>query len=108
MIDSDSAAAIAEMNGGAQFRQEAGNATFASVDFAAAHAYWEYPLDNTTSAPTHWRIDYKAQNFNFEFKQTNDHDGFGEDSLVFYIDITTGEILYKAGNKLKTALRLML
>ncbi|MEP2446338.1 MAG: T9SS type A sorting domain-containing protein [Balneola sp.] len=101
MIDSDSAAAIAEMNGGAQFRQEASNATFASVEFVAAHAYWEYPLDNTTSAPIHWRVEYEAQNFNFEFKQTNDHDGFGEDSLVFYIDISTGDILYKAGNKVE-------
>lgn len=101
MIDSDSAAAIAEMNGGAQFRQEAGNATFASVEFVAAQAYWEYPLDNTTSAPTHWRVEYEAQNYNFEFKQTNDHDGFGEDSLIFYIDISTGDILYKAGNKVE-------
>lgn len=101
MIDSDSAAAIAEMNGGAQFRQEAGNATFASVEFVAAHAYWEYPLDNTTSAPTHWRVEYTAQNFDFGFKQTNDYDGYGEDYLVFYIDISTGDILYKEGNKVE-------
>ncbi len=101
MIDSDSAAAIAEMNGGAEFRQEASNSTFASVEFVAAQAYWEYPLDNTTSAPTHWRVEYEAQNFDFDFKQTNDHEGFGEDSLVFYIDVLTGDILYKAGNKIE-------
>ncbi|MEQ9278982.1 MAG: T9SS type A sorting domain-containing protein [Balneola sp.] len=101
MIDSDSAAAIAEMNGGAEFRQEASNSTFASVEFVAAQAYWEYPLDNTTSAPTHWRVEYEAQNFDFDFKQTNDHEGFGEDSLVFYIDVLTGDILYKAGNKVE-------
>ncbi len=101
MIDSDSAAAIAEMNGGAEFRQEASNSTFASVEFVAAQAYWEYPLDNTTSAPTHWRVEYEAQNFDFDFKETNDHEGFGEDSLVFYIDVLTGDILYKAGNKVE-------
>ena len=101
-IDSDSAAAIAEMNGGAQFRQEYSNASFASVEFVAAHAYWEYPLDNTTSAPTYWRVEYEAQDFDFDFdfKQTNDHEGFSEDSLIFYIDITSGELLYKSGNNL--------
>ncbi len=100
-IDSDSAAAIAEMNGGAAFRQEYSNASFARVEFVAAHAYWEYPLDNTIVAPTHWRVAYEAEDFNFEFKQTNDHEGFSQDSLIFYIDISTGDLLYKAGNNLE-------
>lgn len=99
-IDSDSAAAIAEMNGGMQFRQEYGNANFASVEFLIAHAYWEYPLDNSPAAPTFWRVQYRAESFNFPFKQSFEHDSFQQDSLVFYIDSETGEILYKAGNEL--------
>lgn len=99
-IDSDSAAAIAEINGGMEFRQSAINTSYAKVEFVAAHAYWEYPLDNTLSAPTYWRVEYESENYNFPFKEITEHEGFQRDSLIFYIDIESGEILYKAGSNL--------
>ncbi len=97
IIDSDSAARIAQENGGIEFVNRNEDADFSRVEFLAAHEYWQYPLDNTVNAPTIWKVSYYADYFDFEFSTPDHNDGFEQDSLIFYIDIETGEILYKAG-----------
>lgn len=106
-IDSDSAAAIAEMNGGAAFRDMMGAESFGYAEMLVGDVYWEYPLGPDTTAPQYWRVAYYSMSGGFyQYKQptspTYDHNyDFQSDSLVFYIDANTGNILYKAGNKVE-------
>jgi len=92
-IDSDAAALLFNLKGGADFFEflqetyEPGTYSW-SHEIQALHEYWDYPFDSSPDAPVTWKASYKSDYY----------DGITDesytDSLVIYLDIETGELLY--------------
>ncbi len=92
-IDSDSAAAIIEAEGGEAFRTQysVNNETEYSsweMDLTALHYFWEYPDDPTPTAPVMWVGQYYGDYYNYETEESL----YGY--LIVVLDIETGEVLY--------------
>ncbi len=89
-IDSDSAAAIIEANGGWDFRNTfSGEFSFWEVELEALDNFWELNEDTLlTDPPTTWHAEYYG--YSFDPFTTN----FVEGYFVIYIDIETGEVIY--------------
>ncbi|MBO6525140.1 MAG: T9SS type A sorting domain-containing protein [Balneolaceae bacterium] len=90
IIDSDSAAAIIEANGGWDFRTMfSGEFGFWEAEFEALDNYWELNEDTLlTEAPITWHAEYYGYSFD-PFTSS-----FVEGYFVIYIDIETGDVIY--------------
>jgi methionine-rich copper-binding protein CopC len=86
-VDSDVAAHKADSIAGKDFRQAVPYPAFLATGFEGGHIYWEYPEDQTSSAPNYWRFDYYRSYFAPASQQ------FFSDSISVYLDIETGEAL---------------
>lgn len=101
-IDSDSAMKIANMNGGMDFLDAPGNFDIQGFTMEAFHGYFDFSPNPTETAPVMWRIEYERDDFGFGIPGAQNEGSFGhrEDSLVIYLDVVTGSVLFKAGNLL--------
>lgn len=90
-IDSDSAAAIIEANGGMEFRSEFSDDQFSiwTMELQALNNFWDVHEDTLIEdLPAMWTGSY----FGFTF---NPSTGFVEEGyLVIYLDMETGEVIY--------------
>lgn len=92
-IDSDSAAAIIEAEGGEAFRTQysVNNDNEYSaweMDLTALHYFWEHPDNPTPTAPVMWVGQYYGEYYNYETEESL----FGY--LIIALDIETGEVLF--------------
>ncbi|HUF10391.1 MAG TPA: T9SS type A sorting domain-containing protein [Rhodothermales bacterium] len=97
-VNSDVAMAVAEANGGAEFRAvvdarrplpeaDPQEHSIFTIDLIGGHRYWAYPPDPTPAAPVFWEVRYTNSDFTM----------FAFDTLAVYVDMETGALLYKAG-----------
>tara|TARA_R110000868_G_scaffold410693_6_gene699891 strand:- start:11035 stop:14199 length:3165 start_codon:yes stop_codon:yes gene_type:complete len=92
-IDSDSAASIMDTEGALAFRtgmEESEFNWYWDVELELLHDFWDYPLDQSPTAPISWRVEYYAWAYNSETEEVL------EDSLTIYLDAETGTVLYSS------------
>lgn len=88
-IDSDSAAYIINEEGGNEFIEFfEENLGLWTMELEALHGYWDYENNPTPEAPVMWRAEFSGVGFDFE------SDRFINASLVIFLDIETGEVLF--------------
>ena len=90
-IDSDSAAVIAEMLGGREFREEysdtSGSFSFWDMQLTALHDYEAFPDQNPADVPVMWVASY--------YGVSMDHMGKAiAEEYTIYMDITSGDTLF--------------
>jgi len=85
-ISSDSAAAIAEENGGQAFRND-NDFDFWQAELLAAHNYWELESDPTPDTPVMWSMRYIGFKIDQQTGETI------EENFQVFIDMQTGEVL---------------
>ncbi len=61
-------------------------------DVLALNYFWEYEPDPTPNAPVMWVGNFEGFKFNYETEE------YSESYLTIFLDIQTGEVLYKAGD----------
>lgn len=89
-IDSDSAAAIIEAEGGSDFREVFESPFgFWSMDLEALHNFWEFESDSAENLPVMWRGSYEG------FAYDPFEDEFISGHFEIFLDIETGEILFR-------------
>ncbi|GAB5408184.1 MAG: hypothetical protein BalsKO_05490 [Balneolaceae bacterium] len=90
-IDSDSAAFLIDMEGGLAFRSVMAESELDwewEMELQLLHQYWDYPLDQTPTAPVTWLGQYYA----WAYDEVSEE--YFEDSLTVYLDATSGAVLY--------------
>ncbi|MEX0844440.1 MAG: T9SS type A sorting domain-containing protein [Balneolaceae bacterium] len=93
-IDSDAAAEIAEAEGGMNFRNNFSGMTENSYGYwdmylQILHEFWTYTPDPTPNAPVFWKAEYYGSKYDYN------SDEYVEDYFTIFIDVSTGEVLYK-------------
>ncbi len=93
IIDSDSAAFLFDLNGGEAFfdflEQTYPPGSYSwSHEIQAFHEYWGYPFNATPEAPVAWKATYESFYFDMNMGQAF------SDSLVIYLDVQTGAVLF--------------